>query len=124
MINPKQFACALCAVSLFSFTSRATDICEKASVKTTYYGTKASTNPNNPCSGDTVRKCAEVVTDLLQKATNVQAVVTYNDPLSDLVFKHEFTIIGDLNYAIQKVTSDLPSNTDCQVVLGGDSSED
>ncbi len=32
------------------------------SSETIYYGTEASTNPNNPCKGATTRICAKIIT--------------------------------------------------------------
>lgn len=64
---------------------------------TIYYGTEASTNPNNPCKGATTRKCA---------------VISTNSNIGDNGETTETTEVRDANgNIISRTTKILPSVT-------------
>lgn len=44
---------------------------------TEYYGTKASTNANNPCKGATVRICGRITSELMQ-VEKTEDITTYD----------------------------------------------
>ena len=48
----------VCSTYALAKSSNDTDPNKKVNI---YYGTEASTNPNNPCKGATTRKCGELV---------------------------------------------------------------
>lgn len=41
----------------------------------TYYGTKASTNANNPCKGATTRKCGTIESEITMEGSDSSSVI-------------------------------------------------
>lgn len=71
-------ACVAIAASLQSVY--AGDVKMKAS--STYYGTKASTNPNNPCKGATTRKCGVIETSYTMIGQNLSGSIYQTDKVT------------------------------------------
>lgn len=44
--------------------------------RSVYWGTEASTHPNNPCKGATTRKCAEIESEIIRTSDGISMVVT------------------------------------------------
>lgn len=66
-----MFAFMACSAVFANGESQNTTAANKAEVSTddktvsTFYGSKASTNANNPCKGATIRKCGTIETSLV-----------------------------------------------------------
>lgn len=52
---------------------------------TIYYGTEATPNPNNPCKGATVRKCAEITNDAKSVGGRTLLTTTVKDGNGNIV---------------------------------------
>lgn len=82
-----------------------------------YWGTEASTNPNNPCKGATTRKCAEIDTQITSTGNGSSLVVrTIRD--GDGVVKSitRDIVLGDAPSIIQNELLNLPSNAEMTYV--------
>lgn len=74
------FAALICACSTTTFAQTSTTI---------YWGAKASSNPNNPCSGATTRICGKMTTSANSASENSTIVekCTYNS--EDILIHHD-----------------------------------
>ncbi|ROT20896.1 hypothetical protein EEL51_05075 [Muribaculaceae bacterium Isolate-110 (HZI)] len=101
----KTFLClfAMIAIPAMSYAEREDNDNGKLpnpGTVTTYWGSEASTNPNNPCKGATIRKCAEIVTNIM--SMNGKSIVT--------------TIIKDSNGKTKAVYKDIVTSTPSEII--------
>lgn len=75
-----------------------------------YYGTEASTHPNNPCKGATTRKCAELFTSLTVFAdfTLMSSVLT--DAKGEELLSSEQEVYATPDEIIAEKLKSLPDN--------------
>lgn len=77
----------------------------------TYWGTEASTHPNNPCKGATTRKCAEITTQILPNGNGSKTVIqTVRDGKGKVLGVSRQNIYASIEDIIQQEISTLPAN--------------
>lgn len=78
-----------------------------------YYGTEASTHPNNPCKGATVRKCAELDTQIIQNNAEFCTVITkYKDIKGEVFHEASQSVQGTPSQIIDNMVFNLPLNAE------------
>lgn len=83
----------------------------------TYYGTEASTHPNNPCKGATTRKCAElrvhVIRDDSESCTLIQLL---NNEVGEFLGETRSKVKGTPEDVIDAIKYNLPPNADFEII--------
>lgn len=82
--------------------------------KTTYWGAEASQKPNNPCKGATIRKCAEIDTQLTQKTGHVTVITTFINENGIVSSPTSQNYNMTMEQVIQKLFQDLPENAEIE----------
>ena len=75
-----------------------------------YYGTEASTHPNNPCRGATTRKCAELFTSLTAYPDYTFMTSVLTDARGVEIMSSDQTIYASLDEIIAEKLKSLPEN--------------
>ena len=107
-------ACIFAANCMFQVSAKR--VTEK-----TYYGTKATNNPNNPCRGETIKICykEKTIIDDQDDSVGANSVVTVIGTNADNVivykYKYTFTVPEPAESVIQKILIDVPANVEVTV---------
>lgn len=105
-------ACIFAANCMFQVSA-------KKVIEKIYYGTKATNDPNNPCSGATTRECyrEKVIIDDEDDSIIANSIVTVIGTNADnvIVYKHTYTIPKPAESVIQKILIDVPANAEVTV---------
>lgn len=75
-----------------------------------YYGTQASTHPNNPCKGATTRKCAELFTSLTAYADCTMMTSVLTNEKGEELMSSEQTVYSTPDEIIAEKLKALPDN--------------
>lgn len=105
-------ACIFAANCMFQVSA-------KKVIEKIYYGTKATNDPNNPCSGATTRECyrEKVIIDDEDDSIIANSIVTVIGTNADnvIVYKHTYTVPEPAESIIQKILIDVPANAEVTV---------
>lgn len=107
-------ACIFAANCMFQVSA-------KKVIEKIYYGTKATNDPNNPCSGATTRECyrEKTIIDDQDDSVGANSVVTIIGTNADNVivykYKYTFTVPEPAESVIQKILIDVPANAEVTV---------
>lgn len=81
--------------------------------RSVYWGTEASTHPNNPCKGATSRKCAEIDNQIISIGNGLSTVITTvrdRDGVVKSVTRNVVAATADA--IIQEEMVNLPANAE------------
>lgn len=81
--------------------------------KAIYYGTEASTHPNNPCKGATVRKCAELDTQIASEGIATSLVTyTLKNSVGEIKYVSSQTVPTPAEQVLNDHINNLPANAE------------
>ena len=92
-ITTKLFALALGLSSQSLLANPTDDLPLPGPDKSTFFGSKASTNPNNPCKGATIRVCGILVTNLMPVNENKTLVTKTVEDANGVIISESSYIV-------------------------------
>lgn len=81
-----------------------------------YYGTEASTNPNNPCKVATIRKCAEVTEKIFDKSDYSIIKMEMADNSGRIIFSDQQQVVATPDEIIQMRLASLADNVEFNII--------